>query len=153
MVKIFICLMLMWSSLTAFAQIQTGGGGPDGDGIPKELGEKDYFQLLKKYEDVIQKIKQQSIECSKSKTLQITTLEELYLEIFWRTVTSTKTETTCGQQKIVEDPFVQCLLTPTTKRKLRSIVNHPKANIFLRFVESAEQSVPIIDFLSEISNN
>jgi hypothetical protein len=147
-----LSILFLFVSFNALSQIQTGGH-PDGDGIPKEIGEKQFLVLFKKYEKLMIQINEQWSKCSPNSNKKIETLEGLYFEIFWRdfgrTVIATECEIGSEANNMLRNKQVSCFLSQAIKNNLNHFLNQPKVDHFLKFVEGEDSSDQMLEYLKK----
>ena len=139
--KLVLCILLLFASTNAFTQIQSGGH-PDGDGLPSEIDENQFFSMQKKYEKLISHLNEQWSKCVPLSQKKIKSLEELYLEIFWRDFGLTMIQAECDvsneAKKMLRSKQVTCLLTTEILRELRQFLHQSKVDPFLKFIEGGD---------------
>ena len=152
MITQLLCALILLTSFNAFSQIQSGGG-PDGDGLPIEISEKQFLIILKKYEKLMNDVNEQWSKCSPRKEKKIKTLEELYFEIFWRDLGLTVLPPGCDDSSeakmMLHHNQITCFYTPEIKRNLRHFLNQSKVDHFLKFVEGVENIDQIRKYLKD----
>lgn len=135
----FIFILLLVTTLSSKAQIQSGGGGPDGR-WSKYMTKEEYIILEKAWVSMITKLELKWESCQQEKP-SFDNLSDLYVTLVLRNVLQSKNNS-C--QKVgTRDSLSDCLFDKEMLSELDDFFNKNKMNYFL---ESAEQPFTLEEF-------
>lgn len=138
--KTLIFSVFLFLTFSSWSQINSGGG-PDGDGGPKDIPLNEILILHSQYNELLNLSNRQWKICFKDSSIRFGSLQEVYLQLIWKDLKSSVANNNCNLSNEKKEKDIPCFFQDENFRyKLKVFFNSKHIGSFLNFVEDQEST-------------